>query len=121
MNILLWTLQALLAAHTAIGAGWKFFNSEQTVPSLSALPHSVWLLLIPIELICALGLLAPAIAPAIGYVVPLAATVIVGEMLMFAGLHLRSGTEGYGPVYYWLGVVVICAIIAAGRWFLAPL
>lgn len=121
MNILLWTLQALLAAHTAIGAGWKLFNSEQSVPSLSALPHSVWLVLIPVELICALGLLIPAVAPALGYVVPIAAIVIAVEMLMFAGLHLRSGTEGYGPAYYWLGIAVVCAIVAVGRLALKPL
>jgi len=29
MNILLWTFQVLLALHTAIGAVWKFSNSEQ--------------------------------------------------------------------------------------------
>jgi hypothetical protein len=32
MNIVLWILQAFLALHTAIGAGWKLFNSEQAVP-----------------------------------------------------------------------------------------
>ena len=37
MNPTLWVLQSLLALHTAIGALWKFSNSEQAVPSLSAL------------------------------------------------------------------------------------
>ena len=43
MNILLWILQILLALHTTMGAVWKFSNSEQTVHSLSAIPHGVWL------------------------------------------------------------------------------
>ena len=45
MNILLWVLQILLALHTAMGAVWKFSNSEQTVPSLKAIPHGAWLTL----------------------------------------------------------------------------
>jgi hypothetical protein len=42
MNILLWVLQILLALHTTMGAVWKFSHSEQTVPSLKAIPHGVW-------------------------------------------------------------------------------
>lgn len=43
MNILLWVLQALLALHTFTGAVWKWSNPEQTVPSLKAIPHGIWL------------------------------------------------------------------------------
>ena len=43
MHITLWIFQILLALHTAIGAVWKFFNPTQTVPSLSVIPHGVWL------------------------------------------------------------------------------
>ena len=62
MNILLWVLQILLALHTAIGAVWKFFNSEQTVPSLKAIPHGVWLSLSVIEILCSLALVLPALS-----------------------------------------------------------
>jgi hypothetical protein len=58
MNILLWVLQILIAAHTAIGAVWKFSNSEQTVPSLKAIPHQVWLGMSVFELLCSVGLIA---------------------------------------------------------------
>ncbi len=43
MNILLWVLQVLLAFHTAMGAMWKFSNSEQSAPSLYMIPLGVWL------------------------------------------------------------------------------
>ena len=43
VNVVLWILQVLLALHTAMGAVWKFSNSEQTVPSLQAIPHGAWL------------------------------------------------------------------------------
>ncbi|MCC5968665.1 MAG: hypothetical protein JJU15_01815 [Pararhodobacter sp.] len=121
MSIVLWTLQALLALHTAIGAGWKLFNPAQSIATLSAVPSGLWLVLIPLELACAVALLAPAIAPSLAYIVPLAAFAIAVEMLAFCAIHLRSGAAEPGPVYYWLGVAAICAVIAAGRLFVAPL
>lgn len=121
MSIFLWILQGLLALHTAIGAGWKLFNSEQFIPTLSAIPHGVWMLLIPFELICGVGLVLPAIAPSLGWLVPLAAIGIAVEMLVFSGVHLQAGAEGNGPMFYWLGVAAVCAIIAVGRWTISPL
>ncbi|MDE9452108.1 DoxX family protein [Aliiroseovarius sp. Z3] len=120
MNIVLWILQALLALHTAIGAGWKLFNSEQAVPTLTALPHWVWTVLIPLELICAAGLVIPALAPSLGWLVPVAAIGIALEMLVFSGVHLRAGAEDNGPMYYWLAVATVCAVIVLGRLFVAP-
>jgi len=121
MSIFLWILQALLAAHTAIGAAWKLFNSEQSIPTLAAIPHGVWLLLIPFELICAVCLVLPALTPSVGWLVPLAALGIAVEMLVFSGVHLRGGAEQNGPMFYWFGVVAVCLVIAVGRWMIAPL
>lgn len=120
MNIVLWVLQALLALHTAIGAGWKLFNSEQAVPTLSAIPHGAWMVLIPLELLAAIGLVVPAVAPSLGWVAPLATLAIAAEMLAFSGIHLRSGAEENGPMRYWLGVAAACAAAALGRHFVAP-
>lgn len=120
MNIVLWVLQALLALHTAIGAGWKLFNSEQAVPTLAAIPNAAWVALIPLELLCAAGLVAPAIVPSLGWLVPLAAIGIALEMLVFSAVHLRAGAEDNGPMYYWLGVAAVCAVIALGRLVVAP-
>jgi hypothetical protein len=121
MNILLWVLQILLALHTAIGAAWKFSNSEQTVPSLSAIPHSVWLGMSAFELLCALGLILPAISKPLAILAPIAAIGIAAEMLLFCGLHIYSGDTNYGPMIYWLVVAAICAFIAYGRFVLKPL
>ncbi|WP_282026105.1 DoxX family protein [Limimaricola cinnabarinus] len=121
MSILLWVLQALLALHTAIGASWKLFNSEQAVPTLAALPHWAWTVLIPLELSCAAGLVIPALAPSLGWLVPVAAIGIAIEMLVFTGVHRRARTEDNGPMYYWLGVAALCVVIALGRLFVAPL
>lgn len=120
MNILLWVLQILLALHTGIGAGWKFFNSEQTVPSLNAIPHGVWLAMSVVELLCSVCLILPAFSASLGILAPIAAACIAAEMLLFSGLHIYSGDANYGPMIYWLVVAAVCAFIAYGRWVPAP-
>lgn len=121
MNIALWVLQVLLAAHTVIGAVWKFSNSEQTVPSLSALPHGAWLGLGGIELLCALALVLPALSAGTAFLAPVAAIVIAAEMLLFCVLHLASGDPNHGQLIYWLVVTAICAFIIYGRLVMRPL
>jgi hypothetical protein len=120
MNILLWVLQILLALHTAVGAVWKFSNSEQTVPSLKAIPHGVWLAMSVFELLCSLGLILPAFNKSLANLAPIAAACIAAEMLLFCGLHIYSGDANYSPMIYWLVVAAICAFIAYGRFVLKP-
>ncbi len=120
MNILLWVLQVLLALHTAVGAVWKFSNPEQTVPSLKAIPHTVWLAMSVFELLCSLALILPALNKPLAILAPIAAGCIAAEMLIFCGLHLRSGDASYGPMIYWLVVAAICVFIAYGRFILKP-
>jgi xanthine/uracil/vitamin C permease (AzgA family) len=120
MNIFLWILQILLALHTVMGAVWKFSNSEQTVPSLSAIPHGVWLSLIIFELLCSLALIVPAFYKPLSILAPIAAVCIAAEMLLFTGVHLYSGDASHGQMIYWLVVAAICAFIAYGRFVLKP-
>lgn len=121
MNILLWVLQILLALHTAMGAVWKFSNAEQTVPSLKAIPHGVWLSMGFFELILSLCLVLPLIYKPLANLVPVAAIFIALEMLLFCVLHFSSGEAGYSSVIYWLVVAAICAFIAYGRLVLRPI
>jgi len=120
MNILLWVLQILLALHTVIGAVWKFSHSEQTVPSLNAIPHGVWLAMSVLELLCSLGLVLPAFNKSLAILAPIAALCIAAEMLLFSGLHVYSGDSKYGPMVYWLFVAALGALIAYGRFVLKP-
>jgi hypothetical protein len=121
MNIVLWVLQVLLALHTIMGAVWKFSNSEQAVPSLTAIPHGVWMGISVVELIAAACLLLPLLGRLPGTLVPVAAAAIAAEMVIFSVLHIRSGDTSHGPVVYWLVVAVFCAFIAFGRFVLRPL
>jgi len=120
MNIILWVLQVLLALHTIMGAVWKFSHSEQTVPSLGAIPHRAWLGLSVFELLCSLGLILPALSASLGILAPVAAAAIAAEMLLFTGVHVRSGATKHGQVIYWIVVAAICAFIAYGRFVLRP-
>jgi hypothetical protein len=115
MNILLWILQVLLALHTIVGAVWKVSNSEQAVPSLSAIPHGAWLAMIGIELLCSLGLILPAFKKSLAILAPIAAACIAAEMLLFSGVHLYSGSPEHGEMVYWLVVAALCALIVHGR------
>lgn len=121
MKILLWVLQVLLALHTAMGAVWKFTNSEQTVPSLQALPHAVWLGLGVLELLGAAALLLPAVVKPLRKAPPLAAGFVAGEMLLFTVVHFASGVAEHGEVAYWGVVAGFCAFLAYGRTKLQPL
>jgi hypothetical protein len=121
MNVFLWILQILLALHTVAGAVWKFSNSEQTVPSLKAIPHGVWLAMSVFELLCSLGLILPAISKPLAILAPIAAACIAAEMLLFCGLHLYSREANHGEMIYWLVVAAVCAFIAYGRFVLKPL
>lgn len=122
MNILLWTLQILLALHTVMGAVWKLSNPAQTsVPSLAAIPPSAWLGLSVIEILCAIGLVLPLVYKPLAVLAPVAAIVIAAEMLLFCVLHFTSGDASFGQPIYWIVVAAMCAFIAYGRFVLSPL
>ncbi len=121
MNILLWTIQVLLALHTAAGAAWKFRHSaEQTMPSLTAIPDGVWRGMGAVELLLGASLVVPALYAPLAILAPVAAALIALEMLLFCALHLRSSESGAGPMTYWIVVAAVCAFVAYGRWVLFP-
>jgi len=121
MNVALWVLQALLALHTAVGAVWKWSNSENAMPSLGAIPHGVWLGMSVLELACAIALIVPAFNKRLAILAPIAAAFVAAEMLLFTAVHLASGSAGTGPVIYWLVVAAVCALLIYGRLVLKPI
>ncbi len=120
MNIGLWVVQVLLALHTAMGAVWKFTNSEAQVPSLAAIPHGMWLGLAVLELGATALLLLPAASSRLGTFAPYAALFLVAEMLLYCALHRRSGAGTPGEPTYWLVVAAVAGALAFGRFVLHP-
>ena len=119
MNIVLWALQILLALHTAMGAIWKFSNSDKVVPSLRGISRGAWLVISAIELLLSLALVCTAV-PSLAVLAPIAAACVAVEMLFFIGLHLHKGFgKVRGPMIYWLVVAVLAGFIVYGRLVLA--
>jgi hypothetical protein len=121
VHIVLWVLQVLLALHTAMGAAWKFSNSEQAVPSLKAIPHGVWMGMGVVELLLSVALVIPALYKPLGTLAPVAATCIAVEMLVFCAVHLVARDPNASPMIYWLVVALVCAFVAYGRFALRPI
>ena len=107
MTWVLWAIQVALAAHTAIGAVWKVRNSEESVGTLKAIPHPVWLASSGLDILIAIGLILPALVDGTGRYVPLAAGLLVLEMLAYVVVHVASGSRETGPPIYWGGVIVV--------------
>lgn len=121
MNVTLWILQVFLALHTIIGAIWKFSNpAKKAIPSLKAIPHSVWISMCIIELVLSLCLILPAFNKSLGILTPIAGACIAAEMLIFCTVHLVSRETNHSPIIYWSVVAAICAFIAYGRFVLSP-
>lgn len=119
MNLTLWILQVLLALHTVMGAVWKFSNSE-AMASLKAIPHPIWQSLPYLELLCAIGLVIPAISKKLGILTPISALIIMAEMLLYCAVQFTAGEVSNGQIIYWLVVAAFCGFVAYGRFVLKP-
>jgi len=115
MNIFLWILQCFLALHTLTGAIWKFSNSEQTIPSLQAIPHTLWQTLIIVEIFCSLGFVLPIFNKSLSINISIAALCIAAEMLFFCGVHMYSDETNHSSMIYWLVIAAICIFVAYSR------
>jgi len=116
MNILLWVLQvlaALLYAASGVMKVFMFDKVSKDVPSFGALPRQAWMALGIVELVCTVGLIAPAALhwqPALTVV---AATVLAIESLVFIWVHVLYREL---PPIIMSGVLgLLMAFIAYGR------
>ncbi|RYZ81569.1 MAG: hypothetical protein EOP04_23720 [Proteobacteria bacterium] len=121
MNILLWIIQILLAIHTLIGAVWKFYNLELTLPFVNPIPPAGWIVISILEIICSIVLILPLFKKSLGAYVPFAAIAIAAEMVIFSAMHLNAGHPDKGPLIYWLVVAVICAFLSYARRSIRPI
>ena len=122
MNILLWVLQvlgALLYGASGIMKVFMFDKISQGVPSFGAMPKSAWMCLGMLELVCTVGLIAPAAfhwKPALTVV---AATVLAIESLVFIWVHVQY--REIPPIIMSALLGLLMAFIAYGRMALKPI
>jgi len=122
MNIFLWILQVLAALMYGASGVMKVFMFDKIsgeVPSFGALPREAWMTLGILELVCAVGLIAPGalrVRPALTVV---AATVLALESLVFIWVHVSYRENGSIIMSAVLGLLM--AFIAYGRMVLKPI
>ena len=122
MNILLWVLQVLVAVlygGSGIMKVFMFDKISADVPSFGALPRPAWTALGIVELVCAVGLIAPAALHWRPQLAVLAATVLAIESLVFIGVHVKYRENTPMIMSGVLGLLM--AFIAYGRIFLHPI
>jgi uncharacterized membrane protein YphA (DoxX/SURF4 family) len=116
MNILLWTLQILVALMYVASGIMKVFMFEKIsadVASFGALPRAAWTSLGVLELVCAVALIAPAALHWQPQLTVLAAIVLAIESLVFIGVHIKYREVVPTIMSGVLGLVMV--FIAYGR------
>jgi uncharacterized membrane protein YphA (DoxX/SURF4 family) len=113
MNTLLWVLQIAAAlVYTASGV-MKVFMLDQVregVASFDALPREVWIGLGILELICVVGLIAPAALHWNPMLTVAAAAILAAESLVFIWVHVK---------YHEAGPIVMSAVLGLAMVFIA--
>ena len=122
MNILLWVVQALAALMFGASGVMKVFMFEKIsadVPSFGALPRPAWTALGILELVCVVGLIAPAALHWQPELTAVAASVLAIESIVFVWVHVRYREL---PPILMSGVLgLLMAFLAYGRMVLQPL
>jgi hypothetical protein len=122
MNILLWVLQILAALMYGASGVMKVFMFDKISrqdPSFGALARQTWMALGILELVCTVGLIAPAALhwqPALTVV---AAAVLAIESLVFVWVHTRY--TAIPPIILSAVLGLVMAFIAYGRMVLQPI
>jgi hypothetical protein len=98
---------------------FMFDKISADVPSFGALPRPAWTTLGILELVCAVGLIAPAALHWQPQLTVLAATVLAIESLVFIGVHVKYREKTPMIMSGVLGLVM--AFIAYGRIVLQPI
>ena len=122
MNILLWILQVLAALMYGASGIMKVFLFDKVsadVPSFGALPRRAWLALGILELVCTVGLIAPAAFRWHPKLTVVAAAVLAIESLVFIWVHAKHRETP--PIVMCAVLGLVMAFIAYGRWVLKPI
>ena len=122
MNIFLWILQVLAALMYGASGVMKVFMFDKIsgeVPSFGALPREAWMALGILELVCAVGLIAPGALRVRPGLTVVAATVLALESLVFIWVHVSYRENGSIIMSAVLGLLM--AFIAYGRMVLKPI
>ena len=122
MNIALWVIQVLLGAMFVFAGALKAFQYESANATLfwvKDLPRGLVAFFGLSELLGGLGLLLPSITGILPWLTPLAGAGLALIMLLAVGFHAtRREPQAIGMTAI---LFVLAAIVAYGRFMIAPL
>jgi hypothetical protein len=120
IGMILWVLQGFLALFFALASGApKLLVPVEQLPMPIPLPGWFVVLIGVCEVLGALGLILPGILRTRPGLTPLAAAALL-LLTICAALAQLIGDQP-GNAIFALGMGVICAVVAYGRWRLVPL
>lgn len=119
MNILLWIIQVLLALLFLFAGGVKLVLPIEEMTKQMAMPGLFLRFLGVVEVLGALGLVLPGLFRVKTWLTPLAAAGLTIIMIGATVISLRIGPVG--PAMFPLVTGLLAALVAYGRWRLAPL
>ncbi|MDP8924013.1 MAG: DoxX family protein [Chloroflexota bacterium] len=119
MNRALWTVQGLLAALFLFAGGVKLATPLDEMVDQSGLPGALILFIGVAEVLGALGLILPGLLRIAPGLTPLAAAGLV--IIMSGATVLTAAGGNAAPALFPLVVGLVAALVACGRWRLAPL
>ena len=118
MNVVLWIIQVLLALLFLFGGGVKLVLPIEEMTKQMAMPGLFLRFLGVVEVLGGLGLILPGLLHIKTWLTPLAAAGLVIIMIGATVISLRIGPVG--PAMFPLLTGLLSALVAYGRWRLAP-
>jgi uncharacterized membrane protein YphA (DoxX/SURF4 family) len=120
MNMALWIVQALLAALFLFAGGIKLVTPMEDMMKQMPLPLPDWFVILTgvVEVLGALGLVLPWVLRIKPGLTPLAAAGLVIVMIGAAVYTWAAGDVALALIPLLVGL--LCALVAYGRWWLAP-
>jgi hypothetical protein len=122
MNIVFWSLQAVLALLFLAGGSYKAFSFQQLASQFSEVPHVGWRALGFLEMAGGVLLIVPAALKWMPSLTAYAAAVLTLETFALAALYARHSTKmkPENPMIWALVMGVLVAFVAYGRYVLNP-
>ncbi len=118
LNWILWIVQVVLALMFLAAAGAKLSATDAVLAAQYVPPPPFMRVIAVLELLGAIGLIVPGLARFRTSLTPLAAA---GLAIIMAGAVVTTLMSGGAGVWIPLGLGILAAIVAYGRWRLSPL
>ncbi len=118
MNILLWTLQILLALYYLMGGAYQTNVGKLPPAWFKIVPKPLWIVIGLLQVLLALGLVLPPLVKMMPQLTPISAVGLILETLV---VHFLTFNKFMFKAFVWVLVpALLAAFVAYGRFVLMP-